>query len=232
MKRPNPFVVLSTAVRLYSRPLRHRVRGHLRNNLGVRIGPITVAGHCVVLRSPQLSDWSRWHELRIRDQEFIEPFWVSSPHSWAERHTERAWVEEYLHARREARAGRALPLVIEVDGALAGQFNLERIDAWAGSAEGGVWIDSTLTGEGVALAAGYLLAEYAFVVLGLHRLTAPVCVGNASAARSAEQGGMHREGTMVGYLDVGGRRKDHHLWAITAEMWAAQKERISDHAAR
>ena len=47
-----------------------------------------------------------------------------------------------------------------------------------------------------------------------------------------KQGGMRREGTMVSYLDVGGRRKDHDLWAITAEMWAAQKDRIPDRARR
>jgi ribosomal-protein-alanine N-acetyltransferase len=159
----------------------------------------------------------------MRDQKFIEPFWTSSLLPWAERHTERAWVDEFLHARNEARAGRAVPLVIEVDGRFAGQFNLERIDRWAGLAEAGVWIDSTLAGKGVAPCAARLLAGYAFENLGLHRITAPVCIGNAAAAHCAEQVGMRREGTMISYLDVGGRRRDHDLWAMTAEMWAAEQ---------
>lgn len=232
MKRPRPFVVLTTAGRLYTRPLRHRLRCKQGYSLCVRLGPVEVSGHRLVLRSPRLSDWSRWQALRIRDQRFIEPFWTSSSLPWEERHSEQAWVDEYLHARSEARAGRALPLVIEVDGLFAGQFNLEHIDRWAGLAEAGIWIDSTLAGKGVALAAARMLADYGFGPLGLHRITAPVCVGNVPAAHCAEQTGMRREGTMVGYLDVGGSRKDHHLWAITAEMWAAEKDRIADRAAR
>ncbi|MDM7486860.1 GNAT family protein [Rhodococcus sp. CSLK01-03] len=232
MKRPRPLVVLATAGRLYTRPLRHRFRRRQGRTLCVRIGPVDVSGHAVSLRSPRLSDWPQWQAIRLRDQKFIEPFWISSSRSWAERHTERDWVDEFLHARREALAGRALPLVIEVDGRLAGQFNLERIDRWAGLAEAGVWIDSTLAGKGIALAAARMLAEYGFGALGLHRITAPVCVGNVPAAHCAEQVGMRREGTMISYLDVGGRRKDHDLWAITAEMWAARKDRIPDRAAR
>ena len=168
----------------------------------------------------------------MRDQQFIEPFWASSPRSWAERHTESAWTEEVLRSRRDARRGRAVPLVIEVDGKLAGQFNIERVDRWAGFGEIGVWIDSTYSGQGVSLAAAELLAEYAFGTLGLRRVTAPVSVGNFPAACSAEQGGMRIEGTMTSYLDVGGRRKDHDLWAITAEMWAAGKDRCPDRAER
>jgi RimJ/RimL family protein N-acetyltransferase len=223
VKTPRPLVVLVSAGRLYTRPLRHRLRCRHRKYMNVRLGPAMVGGSRVALRPPRLSDWSRWRALRLRDQEYIEPYWASSPKLWADRHTERDWVEEYLRARQLARAGEALLLIIEVDGQLAGQIGIERIDRGAACGEVGVWLDSALSGRGVALTAAHLLGAYAFEELGLRRITAPVCVGNQSAAECAMQG-MRREGTMVSYLDVGGRRQDHDLWAITSDMWASQTD--------
>ena len=137
-----------------------------------------------------------------------------------------------LKARRDARAGRALSLVIEVNGMFAGQLVLERIDWWTCSAEVGVWLDSELLGRGIVLATGKLLARYAFEGLGLRRVTAPVCVENLPAARAVKLFGMRREGTMASYLDVGGRRKDHDLWAITSEMWSRLGPPVTVHRLR
>ena len=231
MKPPRSLVVLVAAGKLYSRPLRHRIGSHRIPSAAIRLGPVMSAEHRVALRSPRLSDASAWQTLRLRDQHLIEPFWVSSSKSWSRRHTEGAWIDELLHMRKEARAGRALPLVIEVEGRFAGQFNVEHIDCGAQSAEVGVWIDSTLAGQGIALAAANLLAQYVFDILGLRRVTAPVCVDNRPATRLVRQVGMQREGTMASYLDVGGRRKDHDLWAITSTMWAAKSARDSNSTA-
>lgn len=213
--------VVFAACRLYSRPIRHGIRAHRSRNSCLRLGPVIARGHVVVLRPPRFSDAVAWRSIRVRDRHLIEPFWLSSTLSWSERHTEHAWVEEVLSARANARAGRSLSLVIEVDGGFAGQFNLERIDSGALSAEIGAWLDSALAGRWIMRAAGMLLADYAFGGLGLRRITAPVCVDNVAAALAVRHFGMRHEGTMESYLDVGGRRKAHDLWAITAEMWAA-----------
>jgi RimJ/RimL family protein N-acetyltransferase len=212
--------VVLAAARLYSRPIRHSIRAHRSGSSCLRLGPVTAGCHVVVLRPPRFSDVAAWRSIRLRDQHRIEPFWLSSTLSWSERHTEHAWVEEVLSARANARAGRSLSLVIEVDGGFAGQFNLERIDSGAQSAEIGAWLDSALAGRWIVRAAGTLLADYAFGELGMRRITAPVCVDNVAAALAVKHFGMRREGTMASYLDVGGRRKPHDLWAITAEMWA------------
>ena len=220
---PASMVVLATAGKVYSRPFRQQIRSRRAGCSGVLLGPVMHGEHRVVLRCPRLADASAWRSIRLRDQHLIEPFWVSCTQSWAERHTAHAWVEEVLSAHKDARAGRALSQVIEVDGRFAGQFNLARIDSWAQSAEIGVWLDSTLARQGIIAAAGMLLADYSFGPLGLRRVTAPVCVDNVSASRAVKQFGMRQEGTMVSYLDVGGQRKDHDLWALTSEMWAAAR---------
>ncbi len=184
---------------------------------GARLGPVEVAGHQLALRSPRLDDAAQWREVRLRERAHIERWWTTSPLSWAERHTDAQWVSYVLEACRQARAGRALPLVIEVDGQLAGQCNLEGIDPAAGAAEMGIWMDSTWAGRGVATVAAALVVDHAVTELGLYRITAPICEGNIAAAWGARRLGMLREGVMAGFLDVGGARRDHHLWAITAD---------------
>ncbi|WP_246122036.1 GNAT family N-acetyltransferase [Pseudonocardia cypriaca] len=215
------------AGRLYSRPIRHSLRVHRSRGSCLRLGPVTAGGHVVVLRPPRFSDVEAWRSIRLRDRCLIEPFWLSSTLSWEERHSDRAWMEEVLSGRANARVGRSLSLVIEVDGAFAGQFNLERIDTGARSAEIGAWLDSTLAGRWIMRAAGQLLADHAFGSMGLRRITAPVCVDNVAAALAVRHFGMCREGTMASYLDVGGRRMPHDLWAITADTWVATAGRSS-----
>lgn len=218
MDLPRTRVAVVAAVRFHLRPLR---RIHVpRRTPALRLGPIGVAGHQVALRSPRLSDATAWREIRLRDQRLIEPYWVSSTLSWPERHTETMWVDECLQSRKSARAGLALPLVVEVDGRFAGQCNLERIDVRTKTAELGIWLDAQVTGRGVCSVVGVLLADYAIDTLGLRRVTAPICVDNAPAAKRAQRMGMRREGTIAGFLDVGGHRRDHDMWAITSDMWA------------
>jgi len=215
---PKTRVAVVAAARFHLRPLR---RIHLaRRAPDLHLGPVVVGGHEVALRSPRLSDAIAWREIRLRDQRLIEPYWVSSALNWPERHTETVWVDECLQSRKAARAGLALPMVVEIDGRFAGQCNLERIDVRTKTAELGIWLDARVTGKGVCSVLGVLLADYVFGTLGLRRVTAPICVDNAAAAKRAERVGMRREGTMASFLDVGGRRRDHDMWAITSDMWA------------
>jgi ribosomal-protein-alanine N-acetyltransferase len=171
----------------------------------------------VLLRSPRISDAAEWCEARLREQKRIEPWWVSSPLSWEERHTEARWVTSVLQARKDARAGRSLPLVVEVDGHVAGQCGLEWISAATGVAEMGVWMDSRWAARGVSAVVAGMMIDHAMTTLGVHRIIAPISEGNVAAAWGARKLGMLREGTMAGFLEVGGERRDHHLWALTSD---------------
>lgn len=221
MNGPIPSRMLVAVLRFYLRLACHDVGRTMRSaqprTWGIRLGPVEVAGSHLVLRSPRLGDAAQWREVRLREQAHIEPWWVTSPLSWTERHTDKQWVSYVLQARREARDGRALPLVVEVDGRLVGQCSLEPIAALAGTAEMGIWIDSAWARKGVSTIAAGLVIDHAMTELRVHRITAPICVGNLAAAWAARRLHFIREGAMAGFLDVGGARRDHHLWAITAD---------------
>ena len=180
----------------------------------------TPSGQTVRLRLPRFTDAPAWRRIRLHDRAVIEPVWVSSGSSWAERHTDAVWIRECLHGRADTTAGRALPLVIEVDGHLAGQCNLEWIDAHNRTAELGFWVDSARGGTGIGSTAAAIALKYGFTELGLQRISAPINVTNMAAARLVARIGLTHEGTMSSYLDVGGHRADHDLWAITADRFA------------
>ena len=78
-------------------------------------------------------------------------------------------------------------------------------------------MDSRWAGKGMSTIAAGMMIDHAVTELGLFRLVAPIAAGNRAAAWGAHRLGMVREGKMAGFLDVGGQRRDHHLWAITAD---------------
>lgn len=220
MELPKSRTALVAVARYYLRPMRRALAGGGRRVPGcwaVRLGPIGVAGRQLVLRSPRMSDGPDWCAIRLAERERIEPWWVSSAMSWEQRHTEAAWVSSFLATRRAARAGRALPLMVEVDGKLAGQCGLDWIDRFTATGELGIWLDSRVGRHGMGAVATAALVDYAFGVLGLHRVTAPVRTDNDAAARTMRRAGLIREGTMVAFLDVGGAPRDHDLWAAVAD---------------
>lgn len=196
-------------------PQRAAVTGSARRR--IELGPVLVAGHRVALRETRLSDFEPWRRLRARDREFIEPFWTTSALSWEQRHSRAWWVREYLRQRRARAAGYAVQLSVLVDGEFAGQCALAPIDHANHAAELGIWLDSRRAGHGVGTVAGALITDHGFGDLGLHRITAPVCVGNQPARRSAIRGGMWLEATMTRGMSVGGQPRDHELWAVTAD---------------
>ncbi|QIS03621.1 GNAT family N-acetyltransferase [Nocardia brasiliensis] len=199
-----------------------------------RLGPVPLRAGTVVLRPPRLADYPLWRHIRLRDRRHIEPFWYSSALDWDARHSAAHWVRECLMIRAEARAGRRLATVIEVDGRFAGQIELGTIDPATGTAEMGIWVDATVARHGIGGLAAAMLLDHGFTRLGLRRVTAPISPANLAAAHGAAGVGFRREALMGRYFDVGGARRDHELWAVTvadrppdgfAGHWLARHDR-------
>jgi ribosomal-protein-alanine N-acetyltransferase len=62
-----------------------------------------------------------------------------------------------------------------------------------------------------------LVVRYAFDDLRLHRLQAGIQPGNEPSIALVRNAGFRREGLALRYLKIGGRWRDHELWAITVE---------------
>ncbi|MGW5574128.1 GNAT family N-acetyltransferase [Nocardia thailandica] len=179
------------------------------------IGPARTGGRSIRLRPLRLDDAGEWRRIRMRDERRLRPVTATSPHGWPDRHHDRAWAAEWWSARRDARAGRRYAYVIEVDGRFAGQCQLGSVATHTGTAELGLWLDSAHAGGGIAGTAVALLLDAGFTAVGLHRVTAPIAVGNTVVAAGAASLGMRHEATLTRYFDADGARRDHQLWAIT-----------------
>jgi ribosomal-protein-alanine N-acetyltransferase len=120
--------------------------------------------------------------------------------------------------RAEARKGRMLPYVIEVDGQFGGQLTIGNVTHGAlRSAWIGYWVASSATGGGVATAALALGLDHCFGPIRLHRVEATVRPENAASRAVLAKVGFREEGLLRRYLEVDGAWRDHLLVAVTVE---------------
>jgi [ribosomal protein S5]-alanine N-acetyltransferase len=184
----------------------------------VRLGPLAVPAGIVELRPPRLFDASTWSRIRIRERSHLENWEPTAPGSWEERNGVLAWPSQWSALRGLARRGQTLPFMILVDGVLAGQVTVGNVlrgslrSAWVG-----YWVDSEVTGGGVATAATALVVDHCFRHAALHRIEATVRPENTPSVRVLTKLGFREEGLFRRYLDVAGGWRDHICFALTAE---------------
>ena len=120
--------------------------------------------------------------------------------------------------RAEARSGRMLPYVIELDGHFCGQLTIGNVTHGAlRSAWIGYWVPRSATGGGVATAALALGLDHCFGPVMLHRVEATVRPENAASRAVLAKVGFRQEGLLQRYLEVDKAWRDHLLMAITVE---------------
>lgn len=184
----------------------------------VPVGTLRVAAGVVGLRPVRLRDGAQWSRLRLTEQAHLEPWEPSSEVSWEARHSLSAWPAVCSGLRGEARRGRMLPMVIELDGQFAGQLTIGNITHGAlRSAWIGYWVTKRSNGGGVATAALALGLDHAFGPVMLHRVEATVRPENLASRAVLAKAGFREEGLLKRYLDVDGGWRDHLLVAITCE---------------
>lgn len=182
------------------------------------VGPLRVAGGVVRLRPVRLRDAAQWSRLRLADRDYLEPWEPAAGVDWHVRHAVSSWPTVCSTLRSEARKGRMLPYVIELDGQFAGQLTIGNVTHGAlRSAWIGYWVASHHAGGGVATAALALGLDHCFGSVMLHRVEATVRPENAASRRVLGKVGFREEGLLKRYLEVDGSWRDHLLVAITVE---------------
>jgi [ribosomal protein S5]-alanine N-acetyltransferase len=184
--------------------------------------PVSLEDGRVGLRPLRMRDAPAWTEVRIRNERWLSP-WEGRPESqlpasWADRHTGVVFAAMLRNVRREARAGRSLPLAITYDGRLAGQVTASNVVRGAfDSASVGYWVDSAVAGRGVLPTALALLVDHCFREVGLHRIEANIRPENTASRRVVEKLGFREEALHLRYLFIDGAWRDHLSFAITRE---------------
>jgi ribosomal-protein-alanine N-acetyltransferase len=181
-------------------------------------GPIRVAAGVVRLRPVRMRDANAWSRIRLAGRAHLEPWEPSADANWEVRHAISTWPSVCSGLRAEARKGRMLPYVIELDGHFCGQLTIGNVTHGAlRSAWIGYWVASAATGGGVATGALALGLDHCFGPVRLHRVEATVRPENSASRAVLTKVGFREEGLLQRYLDVDGGWRDHLLMAITIE---------------
>lgn len=78
----------------------------------------------------------------------------------------------------------------------------------------GYWVRTSRRGEGIAVRATRLAAQYAFEKVGLIRVEIVMAVNNAASRRVAEKAGAHYEGILRNRMVVGREIHDAHMYSL------------------
>jgi [ribosomal protein S5]-alanine N-acetyltransferase len=176
-------------------------------------GPV-IESERVMLRTPQMSDYSAWAELRASSREFLipwEPLWAADELSRA---SFRRRVRHYLRDLRED-VGYALFIYAAATSELVGGLTLCNVRRGVTqSCTLGYWIGSQYAQQGYMTAAVRAVVPFVFDSLELHRLEAACLPTNAASMRLLEKTGFKREGLARRYLRINGVWQDHLLYAL------------------
>jgi ribosomal-protein-alanine N-acetyltransferase len=176
-------------------------------------GPVIESGR-VMLRTPQMSDYPAWAELRASSREFLtpwEPLWAPDELSRA---SFRRRVRHYLRDLRED-VGYALFIYATATNTLVGGLTLCNVRRGVTqSCTLGYWIGADHAQKGYMTAAVRAVVPFVFDSLELHRLEAACLPTNAASIRLLEKTGFKREGLARRYLRINGAWQDHLLYAL------------------
>ena len=175
---------------------------------------LQVPGQGVRLRTPQMSDYAEWAELRERSRAFLTPWEPTWPKDDLTRTAFRRRLRRYA---QDIRDDQAYPFFVfrAPDDALLGGLTLSNIRRGvAQSCALGYWMGAPYAGRGHMTAAVRAVLPFVFDTLCLHRLEAACLPHNLPSIRLLERVGFQREGLARRYLCINGVWQDHLLYAL------------------
>ena len=176
----------------------------------------TVSDGGITLRLIRQRDAGEWREVRRRNRDWLQP-WEASlpPEASLITDVPATFGQMVRRMRKDARAGRALPWAIIVDGRFVGQLTVGGITYGSlRSAYIGYWIDKDVAGRGIMPAAVAMACDFCLDVLRLHRVEINIRPENMASLRVVEKIGLRKEGERPKYLHIDGDWRDHVTYVV------------------
>ncbi|VEI18210.1 GNAT family N-acetyltransferase [Actinomyces viscosus] len=170
----------------------------------------------VVVRELRADDEGAWRALRLAENDRLSPWEATLPVGGGE--TLSAFPDFVRRQTRRARLGEAMPFVVEVDGAFAGQVAVDPI-TWGAtrSAQVGYWIGAAWQGRGLMRLSVAMVLDHLLGPVGLHRVEINVRPDNERSLALCRGLGLREEGLRRGYMHINGAWADHVSFAALAE---------------
>jgi RimJ/RimL family protein N-acetyltransferase len=182
-----------------------------------RNGLPVLAGAMVTLRELRLADAPA---LRAALSSEEAARFISRPPTTVE------GFEQFISwAQRERAAGNTICFAVVPHGTdrAIGVFQIRRLDPAFDTAEWGFAIGSEFWGTGVFRDSAALVVDFAFNVIGAHRLEARAAVGNGRGNGALRKIGAIREGVLRKSFSKNGEYQDQTMWTILYEDWQRLK---------
>jgi ribosomal-protein-alanine N-acetyltransferase len=128
-------------------------------------------------------------------------------------------------ARQQRAAGQYVCFAIVPRGSdtAIGLFQVRSLDASFETAEWGFAMSAAFWGSGIFVDGARMVAEFAFEMLGTHRLEARAAVANGRGNGALRKLGAVQEGVLRRSLRRNGEYLDQTLWAILRDEWYQAK---------
>ena len=186
----------------------------------LRLQGVAPTGTAVILRPLLVEDGPVFQSVRRANAAWLEPWDATSPDPEA---PARSFAELVGQYDADARSGRALPFVIEVEGRLVGQMTLGSIVLGSfRSCFAGYWVSRSVAGRMVTPTALALAADHAVGTVGLHRVEVNIRPENTASLAVVRKLGFRPEGLRPHYLHIAGGWRDHLSFALTTEDLAGE----------
>ena len=172
-----------------------------------------IEGKGVLVRIPQMSDWSDWARLRSESRTFLEPWEPVWPADDLTRGSFRRRMRRYSTDMRND-LGYPFFVFRASDRALVGGITLNNMRRGVAQAVSlGYWIGAPHARKGYMSAALAALLPFAHGTLRIKRIEAACLPHNAASVRLLEKLNFKREGYARQYLCIAGEWQDHLLYA-------------------
>jgi [ribosomal protein S5]-alanine N-acetyltransferase len=187
-------------------------------------------GRRVMMRPLTPGDFAQWTEVRVRNEGWLVPWEPARSTRLADPTRSREAFNSRCSIRdRERQAGSAFGFGVFVDGAFAGEINLNNIVRGAFQCGTiGYWIDRDRSGHSYIAEGVVMLARFAVEELRLHRIEICIVPRNVNSRRVMEKLAIREEGIALRYLEINGTWEDHMRFAITAEEWQQRRQELLD----
>jgi ribosomal-protein-alanine N-acetyltransferase len=190
---------------------------------------VRLYGKRVMLRPLVVADFPAWSELRIRNEDWLLKWEALRIPGHPDPSRERDAFAARCNAReRERQLGAGYGFGIFVDGALAGEINLNSIQRGSfQNADIGYWIDQARAGHSYMPESVVVGTRFAFEELHLHRLQINIIPRNRNSRRVMEKLNFREEGVASRYLEINGVWEDHLRYAVTGEEWVERRAELA-----
>jgi ribosomal-protein-alanine N-acetyltransferase len=168
----------------------------------------------ISLRIIKPRDAKTLERLVLSNRTWLKPWEATNPHG----PTSFDFKSQIRGLLRQLENDEGLPFLILYKGEIVGQLNVANIlHGSVSSCVVGYWIIPEVAGKGITPTAVALAMDYAFKVVGLHRVEIDIRPENEASIRIVEKLGLRPEGLKKNYIHINNAWRDHLVFALTAD---------------